>query len=195
MCRSGLRGAYNRLRYGPLSPRPNQQLRVSPGALVDRYSPKSNGGQVIGSRRTGQVLDGDQHRTAFKGTPKYKACAARFRDGLSWDESGVITYSLNRIAKTGPFDGCATRNDILARYAALDRLWESVQDTGQMPPAPTHAKDSILVHIDQDGELLFGNQGFHRLAIAQIAGLETITVSLGVVHTDALRKGPVAYLK
>lgn len=191
LCQSGLRYGCNRLRFGKTAPYPNQAVCLAAADIVDRYSPKSNAGQMIGSRRTGQVLEGawDQHRTTFVATRKFKACRARFRDGASWEESGIIAYSLRRIAKSGPFDDCTTQDDVIARYAALDALWQVVKEQGQLPPAPRHARDGILVHVDRDGRPLFGNQGFHRLAIAKLAGLEQITVSLGLVHQDALRSG------
>lgn len=191
MCRSQARFGLNRLHYGAFAPRPDQLLSLSPTDIPERYTPKSNGGLVIGARRTGQVSGGswDQHRGAFTRTRKYKACVARFRDGASWEDSGIIDYSLTRIAKTGPFDGCATKADILARYAALDGLWQITNDQSALPASPQSASDGILVHFDRDGLPLFGNQGFHRLAIAKLAGLDKITVSLGIVHPDALRDG------
>jgi hypothetical protein len=173
-------------------------MRLDPHDILDRYAPRLNKGQVIGSRQSGQVLGGDwdQYRTPYKNTPKYKACAARFRDGASWEETGIIADSMGRLAKSGPFDGCATQADILARYAALDTLWRITQDQGHLPKAPQRAKDGILVHIDRAGRPLFGNQGFHRLAIAQLAGLKEVSVSLGLTHVDAVRSGAfLSYLR
>lgn len=194
---SGGRRFYNHRRYPANAPRPHQQLRIKPGDIVDRYWVAQNAGHVIGWWRTGQVFDGDwdRARKPFKKSRKYKACVARFRNGKSWEDSGIIDYMMKRIAKEGSLDQCRTRADVQARYARLDSLWDITQANGALPETPRAAFEGllvhsgILVHIDRDGKLLFGNHGFHRLAIAKLAGVDEITVTLGVVHPDALRDG------
>lgn len=47
----------------------------------------------------------------------------------------------------------------------------------------------ILVHLTRDGQPIFANQGYQRLAIAQLANAETIPVVLGVTHRQAYRCG------
>lgn len=191
---SGGRRLYNRWRYGADAPRPHQSFDIAPHDITDRYWVSKNAGQIIGWWQSGQIVAGDwdHARRDITKARKYKACVTRFRDGGTWEDSGIINYMMQRIAKEGPVDQCATRADVDARYARLDALWETTKTTGHLPHRPTGAlegilaHDGILVHVDRDGQLLFGNQGFHRLAIAKLANLDRLRVSLGLVHPDAL---------
>lgn len=191
---SGARWAANRLRYGPDAPRPGLRMTIPPAALTHRYHVRENGNFTIGHWRTGQVLAGDWDLAirAFDRSLKYQSCKAHFLDGVAWEDTRAIPYGLKRIARDGKYDDCRTKADLLSRYARLDQLWEVTKAKGRLPfraGKGTTPRTGILVHVDRNGTLLFGNKGFHRLAIAQLLDLPEITVILGVVHPGAIKSG------
>ena len=70
----------------------------------------------------------------------------------------------------------------------LNELRESISRDGvrvnssETAVSPFARYDHVSVDIGRDGELLFDSNGFHRLAIAQTLGTETIPVRLNAVH-------------
>lgn len=45
----------------------------------------------------------------------------------------------------------------------------------------------VYVHFDRNGNILFGGDRWHRLIVAQMAGLRTMPAQAGVVHEQAVR--------
>ena len=187
----------NRLRYGHQAPRPGIRLTLPPDLLQNRYHVSGNDGLRLPHWRTGQIRGGDWDislRATHKST-KFAACRNHFINGKSWDDTKIIDYGLKRIATQTKYDNCFTKDDLVARYARLDDLWDKTKRAGALPDHITKSarlRDSIVVHMTRDGTLIFGNQGFHRLAIAQLAKIKEITVLLGVTHEDAVRSGAAA---
>lgn len=195
--RSGLLKWNNRRRYGKLAPLPETRLTIPPKLLADRYHVAANGKKHLHHWRTGQVLDGDWDLAtkAFTKSLKFRACRQHFLKGIPWDETRVITYGLKQIAEHKKYDDCFNEADLRRRYARLDDLWEKTVAAKSLPPEVmdhTGLKDSIIVHITRDGTLIFGNKGFHRLAIARLAKVEELTVVLGATHKQAVKSGAAA---
>jgi uncharacterized protein YbdZ (MbtH family) len=189
---TGLRYGLNKLRYAASAPIPGARFSVSPNDIRERYFVKGNDEKRIGHWQSGRVVPGDWDlsRRPFHRSLKFQACAHHFRDGKPWAATKAVPYGLKRIAKQGKYDNCRTEEELIARYASLDSLWEKTRQAGSLPREASHEttpRTGILVHIDRNGELLFGNQGFHRLAIAKLAQVGKITVVLGIVHPDALQ--------
>lgn len=197
--KSGARRVSNHLRYGADAPRPHQRITIVPADLVTRYAPTKNSQQMFPNRFTGCVIDGDwdQKTGPLNRTSKFKACQKHFQEGLSWEKTTIIAQLAQRIAKSGPLDGCSNRADLIRRYNNLDHIWEISRLSNALPPdadTNTDATTGILVHIRRDGIPIFGNQGFHRVAIAQLLQIPQITVIIGVVHPEAVRSGAYARL-
>ncbi|MBB5722802.1 hypothetical protein FHS72_002432 [Loktanella ponticola] len=191
---SGVRSVANRLRHGPDAPRPNTRITFTPSELTNRYHRAKNDNMRIGHWQTGQILDGDWDLATrpFRSSLKFQSCLKHFHDGTPWDQTRAMTYGFEKIASQGKYDACRTKADLVARYARLDDLWDKTKSAGALP-APlsetANARTGILVHIDRNGAPLFGNQGFHRLAIAQLADIPQITCVIGVVHPQAVSSG------
>jgi hypothetical protein len=195
----GLRILGNKVRFGTDAPRPNQLFVLPPTLITENHTPGTLQQPSLGARYSGQVRGGtwDLPRGPLTKTPKYQACLRHFLDGVSWKDTGIYDRLEARIAKHGEVDQCRSRADIIARYDALDRLWDATTKSDQLMAhltRVTRAKDGVLVHIDRNGTPLFANQGFHRLAIAKIAQLKRITVVLGRTHDHAISKGHYARL-
>lgn len=188
---SGWRTVHNRLRYGPNGPASDMRLRVHPNEVSERYYVSGNQSRIIPHWWTGIVLAGDWDlaRRPVEKSAKFGSCRTHFLQGRPWVQTAAWPYGLKRIAKLGKYDACTNEAELAARYARLDDLWDKTKAAGALPPAlhvQTTARTGILVHIDRDGNLLFGNQGFHRLSIAKLANLSEIVVVVGVIHPLAL---------
>lgn len=191
---SGARWLSNVLKFGIYAPRPNQHLTLSPERITHRYAPSLNDSVTFGNRFTGTILDGDwdQKTGLVSATPKAIACKKHFIDAVSWEKTGIFDRLEKRISVSGSVDDCTTPQDIRNRYSRLDQLWDLTTAAGRLPPDAdinTHASDGILVHIDRHGTPIFGNQGFHRLSICQLAEVSNITCVIGLVHSEAVTSG------
>ena len=190
--RSGYRNIMNRLRYGPLAPKTSMHIKISPTDLHMRYHVHANNGRQIHHWETGLVINGDWDLSAraFDVSAKYTSCKQHFLEGKPWVETSAWKYGLQRIAKLGKYDACTNEDDLMRRYERLDELFEIAQSAKALPATLHHkttSRTGLLVHINREGELLFGNQGFHRLSIAKLAELPEIVVVVGIVHPDALQ--------
>ncbi|SEW21183.1 hypothetical protein SAMN04488515_1624 [Cognatiyoonia koreensis] len=189
---SGLRYLQNRLRYGADAPRPHERLWIKPSLITERHKRENRNMHPFGSRYSGCVFGGDWDlsRSRLWASQKYKACRLHFKKGLSWEETGIIDFSMRRIARDGAIDGLQTREEIVARYDAVDQIMATIKAEGRLRCADPSARTEIggvLVHIARDGSVLFGNEGYHRLALARIARLPIMPVRLGVTHPQALK--------
>lgn len=189
----------NQLRYGAIAPIPNMHFEIDPHIVRERYHPSGHPSGMIGNRFSGAVMGGtwDQSRRDVTRSIKYRSCAKHFLHNVPWEDTPAIPYGLNQIAVRGRYDGCETRAELMARYEALDDLWEKTIKVGKLPEQATlksGPRRGILMHVDRNGRPLFGNQGFHRLAIAQLAKLKTIPVLLGAVHPGAINTPAFAKL-
>ena len=153
---------------------------------------------VFSRNDSGRIVDGDWDLKTirFHDSSKYRFCHRHFVEGLSWKDAGVDAHFLKRIADGNIVDRLETLDDVRARYAALDALYESFRSGAPFKPLQsrrdwrgTRYRDGIYIHVNRDGKPIFGCAGYHRLAIAQILRMEKIPVQLGVVHALALSSG------
>jgi hypothetical protein len=135
--------------------------------------------------------------------PKMGISRLHWEQGLSWEETGAYEHVLARVAASGrPFDGCRDARDVVRRYTALDEVYDTVRAEGrlrcrdELGPGGYRERGGIYVHVDRDGNPIFGGGGTHRLAMALILGLRRVPAQLGVVHPrgiaelDRLRSTP-----
>lgn len=196
-------------RYGPGFPRAMEPLEVPTGA-VRRAIPNPlevlavrDGKRARRSYRKAVAARGhvvrDKDFARFVQVPveqlvKYRCCVAHWRDGVSWEDTGVFDHMLRKIEHAGrPESGCGTIEDLRRRYARLDRVFDQVRREGRLlhahelgPVARGMVWDGIEIHIGPHGEPIFGDAGTHRLAMAQVLGLRRIPALLGFVHEAAV---------
>ena len=124
-----LRDIHNGRQFGPNGPQSDEALFVDPWAvkyqLVPEKKPKT---RLFTQDSSGLVLDGDWDLavTEISKTRKYQACQAHFVDGKSWEETGIYDHMMSKIANLGIFDKCRTMDDVIARYASIDRLYDEL---------------------------------------------------------------------
>lgn len=101
---------------------------------------------------------------------KHQAICRRYAEGLPWEETDLfrVTYR-RRFECGGTIRGEASLKGLLAQYySRVDDLFASMEregfQIGHKTPLP-------VLLIGRGGEVFIGNQGNHRLAIAQVLGL------------------------
>ncbi len=125
-----------------------------------------------------------EHIPAIKlisGSSKIKACIEHWKEGKSWEDTGIYDFTMKSIEKTGkPVGGCTTFEEVVEKYEALDRIFDFVSGGGKIHS--NFGNDSII-HIGPNGDFLFGGGAHHRTAIAHILEVD-IPVRPFLIHED-----------
>ncbi|SNR26532.1 hypothetical protein [Puniceibacterium sediminis] len=200
--RKALRDWWNRVLYGPDAPLSDECIYVRPRDVIYGYA-KDAGKRPLRRHESGRVVDGDWdlQRYSLESHLKLDSSRMHFVEGVPWEQTPLYDSLMRAISKGHTPDGCATREDVLARYAALDRVFEDVQRLGrlltraEMPEYFRREHGGILIHLGRDGTFLRASGGMHRFAIAKILDLPEIPAQLGVVHPQALYMNLLAPLR
>lgn len=185
---AGWRDAGNRLRYGQGAPLFAERLWVDPSCVHD-YDQRGS------FRASGRVERGDWPQEGLKeieDDPVLQTSFARWGDGLAWEETGELERMERAIRLNGPVQGCATRDDVLARCRRLDEIFRTIESEGrvrtraEVEVAAFREFGGIGMHIGPSGTPIRAVNGRHRFAMARILALPTIPVRIGLVHHSAL---------
>lgn len=199
----------NLLFYGAHAPFVAQRIFVNPqqiskvyfpnlwsGELPQKIEPQSaQWGPLLGGRRaSGKVIGGDWDRDVIpiEDCPKYQICMRHFVDGKSWEESGAYSMMRDVLKSIPNADGCRTEEDVAARYRKVDELYHAIKAEKELKTRKEVQRQAfresggVYVHVDRNGDVVFGGGGWHRLVISMLLGLESIPAQMGVVHTDAI---------
>ena len=199
-----LRDIGNRLSYGADAPQSDETLYICPRDVTRRYvSQPQNGAPAFQRRHSGLIKSGDWDLSTqpLESHPKYAACRAHWIDGLSWEETGIFDRHMGQIARKGMADGCRTLDEVRARYARLDQLFNKVRDQGYLDRRCDldgyfrREYGGIVVHFDRNCRPLRSLDGEHRFMIAHILDLCQVPVQVGVVHSDAVTSGAYPALR
>lgn len=182
----------NKLKYGWSAPLYKERIWVDPRKIeymIEREEVKRVSG-LHRSKASGVVVDWAEVENIKPITDEFRIqyCYAHWKEGKSWDELGVIDF----MSKTKSY-GSWPREKIEARFKMLDRAFEETKKTGRLKtrkeidPSNFRESEGILVHIGRGGEVFFGGNGFHRLAIAKVLGLEEIPACIGLVDKNAIQ--------
>lgn len=196
-----LRDLLNKLRYGPDAPLSDERIFIDPRKVTLQY--KRHKGHRWRRRHSGQIRPGDWDlsTTPLQDNRKFRAVWEHFRNGVSWEDTGIIDSMMSSITTVGEFDGCRTRQDVIDRYARMDALYEVIKSTGQLqsmedrPEFFRREYDGIYVHIGRNGDVILAGNGNHRLAIAKTLELTVVPAQLGVIHSQAVKKGILQKLR
>jgi hypothetical protein len=112
---------------------------------------------------------------------KHRAIVQRYRDGRRWEKTNLFADNYRRRFESGePIRGCATMSELLDQYySRVDRMFEDLKRNGFREDRPL---PKLLV--GRDGEVFIGNQGNHRLALAQVIGLDRIAGEVICRHSQ-----------
>ncbi|MCI5112367.1 MAG: valine--tRNA ligase [Marivita sp.] len=198
-----IRDVTNRLRFGPDAPQSDELIWIRPHDVTHFYrADPAQGAPRFRRRHSGMVAGGDwdQSRKPFGSQIKLDSIRDHFEHGVPWQETAIFGWMLKRMEKEGTVDGFTSREELIARYDGLDRIYEEAKRTGTLRPHGSvndtrGEHGGILVHIARDGTPLRDGGGMHRFAIAYILGLERIPAQLGVIHVDAVKSGVLHTLR
>jgi uncharacterized ParB-like nuclease family protein len=102
---------------------------------------------------------------------KHVSIRQRYDDGLRWEDTDLFRINYRRrFDEGGTVRGAATWEALVAQYyGRVDGLFASMRrdgfQIGHKTPLP-------VLLIGRRGQVFIGNQGNHRLAMAQVLGLK-----------------------
>lgn len=143
-------------------------------------------------------LDGDwdiARRALIENTEKHRSVRQHFVDGVPWAETEIFRGGYaRRFARGDKVRGCANVADLIEAYhERCDPVWESLKRDGWIERV-----DGVVqaprAYLARDGEVILGNDGNHRIAMAKLLGLTWVLVRVETWHAslgaDALRNLP-----
>lgn len=199
------------LRHGPDRPRSLERIWVDPrqirhaiihpsDLLPDLAEGASDRPFWIARSWRGRVVTRAQfaavepHLRPLSHNIKLEACRRHWTEGIPWEATGVYESFFDCIREGRQKDECASREDVLERYARLDAIFAEVKAEGRLKsqmelfPHQDRELGGIEIHIGPGGEPIFGDSGNHRLAMALVLDLPRIPAMLGFVHEDGLHR-------
>lgn len=195
-------------RHGVLPPLKKHQLAFCDPrdiTLATRIFPPRIGGCIVGGgdvdrggygalkANTVGRGDWDLLTTPLETIAIFDRATRHFRDGESWEDVGEIDWMMANIDAHGVQDHCRTRADVLRRCQRIDQIMADTQRTGrlltqqELNPDAANERGGIGVIVGRNGELIWFDNGCHRLAIARCLGLPEIPICLVHVHELALK--------
>lgn len=119
-------------------------------------------------------VDGDwdlERRYPLSEAVKHRSIVQRYAEGKKWEETDLFTQVYCRRFENGEMvRGEATLEALVSQYySRVDGMFKDLKRKGFRSKC---ALPKLLV--GRDGEIFIGNQGNHRLAMAQVIGLEKI---------------------
>ena len=159
-------------------------LWIAPSAITRKISPVADLGEI-------EAGNWDIERChIFAETAKYRAMVQRYLEGRPWIETDLFADNYaRRIKRDGRIGRHRTLKDLSRGYhARFDAMYEAMQRSGfeiadrhgRLHPLPTFL-------IGRAGEVFIGNQGNHRLAMAQVLQLDRIAGRIVCQHPQALQ--------
>lgn len=113
-----------------------------------------------------------ERRYPLKEAVKHRAIVQRYREGRRWEETDLFTNTYpKRFARGETVRGETTLEALLAQYyGRVDRMFDHMRRKGFVESSGPLPK----LLIGRGGEVFIGNQGNHRLAMAQVLDLPRI---------------------
>ena len=128
-----------------------------------------------------EIRPGDwdiERRTCLENVAKHRSIAQRFVQGLEWKDTEIFRrHYARRFGKGDKIRGALNPEDLAQKYSReIDALFEDMRRNGFVMTrnADGHPHSLPHLHIGRSGELILGNNGNHRVAIAKVLGIERI---------------------
>jgi hypothetical protein len=160
-----------------MATRSSSELWTDPARIRFKISPVAD---LQGS--TGGDWD-MKRRFPLEGAVKHQSIAQRYRTGAAWEETDLFRDAYaRRLAQGESVRGCRTMPALLEQYySRVDGMFEDMKRYGfdaEAGPLP-------MFLIGRSGQVFIGNQGNHRLAMAQVLGLDLIAGRVVCRHSNA----------
>jgi len=159
-------------------------IRVSPGYIRFKLL-----GRTIRALRADDTPpdDWDLDRRPIEETAKYISVVQHFRDGRPWEDTPIFRRYAQRFSRGEEIRGCRSIDDLKEVYRAdMNALYQSLSERGFLFHEEHERKRRDLPHVyvGRDGEIIFGSDGNHRLAIARLLELREIPCRVLRRHAD-----------
>ena len=136
-----------------------------------------------------EIMPGDWDLAAGRlgDTLKYQSIVQHFQDAVPWDETVIFKTKYGPDIEAGrTAKGFRSLQELTEYYEArYSSLFRSIKNDGVRVLFDDEGEVDIPhVHIGRSGNILFGNDGNHRLAMAKILGVERIPCRVMSRHLD-----------
>jgi hypothetical protein len=113
---------------------------------------------------------------------KHRSIAQRYRAGVPWEKTDLFAAYARRLAAGESVRGAASMQDLLDQYySRVDGMFEDMRARGFATGDGRHSYPLPMLLVGRDG-VFVGNQGNHRLAMAQILGLDRFAGKVTCKH-------------
>lgn len=195
----------NRIQHGSVVT-PFARVEVNPGAISTIVKSLDNDERLRIEDGLCQVKSGEWEQgsniTEFEEHTIYRGLYERFVEGEDWEDTARFVYAKEQLEEHGSFNNYTTIEEFRSvRCAYIDELYESIRQSGyRSNKAGTHDVPSIdvrdneyryfhklepLVAIDRSGQYQWVD-GFHRVTIAKLLGIDSIPVNVLCQHTRSM---------
>lgn len=131
--------------------------------------------------------DYDLQRAPVERDAKHRSVRQRYAKGYRWEDTDIFRDQYpRRFAAGGMVRGAWNIDDLAHQYyTRVDAIFEDMKRNGFRLEVNGRPVPLPNLHIGHDGEPLLGNNGNHRVAMAQVIGLDTIHCKVQSMHTNA----------
>lgn len=122
---------------------------------------------------------------AIERTAKHRSIMQRYRDGLAWEDTDLfrLHYPARFAAGTKSIRGCESLKELAALYySAFDALFAHLKAHGFKAVINGTRVPLPDAYLTRAGELVLGNQGNHRVAMAKVLGLPFVLMNIAKAH-------------
>lgn len=165
------------------------KIRLSPGDVIS-VCPEDIRFKLSYDLDLGGVRGGDWdivRRVDLTKTAKHRSIFQHYVNGVPWMDTVLFHGSYkNRFAAGRMVRGTSNLGELAAQYdGRVDDMFASMKRDGFQKKVDGREVPLPKVHIARTGEIILGNQGNHRLAMAKVLGLTEIFVRVHTRHADA----------
>ena len=180
----------NTVKYGSQAPKFGERIYVT---LSDEL-------EVVSAQKEqlyGQVLDswpppGFRKFSKFTETEPFGSCVQHWEGGVPWEATRQFRILERKIHERGCSAGCRNVGDLLARYAALDNIFELMRRQRRLAPCAEYNQwcfretEGVVFDVGPGGKCFFAKKGQHRLSMAIILGIRSVPAALGGIYIGSL---------
>jgi hypothetical protein len=182
----GFTDIWNRMRFGLDAPLFAERIYIDP-RHCEAITPAKKKKLGWDRRLSGRIIRNwpikKEEIVAVTQLKKIKYCIEHWVNGVAWENTGAYEFYQRQGFALG---------QIMKRYEKLDKIFEEVRLNGrfrakqEINPNNFREMDGIRINIGPSGQLIFGDGGTHRLAIALILDIAMIPAQVGCVYVGAL---------
>ncbi len=155
------------------------------------FMPKTSSWSLANPTATidwGTEVDGDWDIStdSFEDIVAFRSINRRFNENVDWSETKYYTLHKERI-ESGNTTYCSSIPSLQKKCERIDSLYDSIKTDGYRSQAELNGRPDheIAVNIARDGRILYNSEGRHRLSIAKVVGVDTVTVIVLAKHPES----------